>query len=145
MAGDPTCKDSPLSITASVIGILTFVVAGIISFYARVQALSAVMRIDSEIIQTLETALVAFLDARTLGEYIIEPTNDSDILAHSVVEEMFFLSFCDIIALLLLLEQTRLWRLSEWASRREGFARRSAKIGALGSRMICFQFVLLSK
>jgi hypothetical protein len=117
MASDPTCQDSPLSITASVIGILTFIVAVIIGFYARLQGLNALRAVDDEIIQVLRTTIESFHDTRTLGEYIMRASNpgtgNHGKMIRSVIEEMFALSFQNSLALIKLLRNTRIWRISQ--------------------------------
>lgn len=71
-ANDSICHDSLLSVTASVIRILKFILALIIGFYARLQALKVLRKIDHEIVQAIRSAQQSFEETRMLEEYIIE-------------------------------------------------------------------------
>jgi len=80
-------QDSPLSITASVIGILTFAIAILIGLYARTisvrNTVAKALLLDEEIRETLEEVVASFSELKWIDTSI---QNSSDEPRRAMVE-----------------------------------------------------------
>jgi len=145
-------QDSPLSITASVTGILTFVVAVALGFYARALSLREALRIDYRIIEAVAQYSQNLNSAVLVGKFVEESLkqsrpqdHDDTVNLRGAFVEMFALELTSCIRLLLLLNSSRIQRLEEWENTRRQVLQRSNEAAALKSRITYIQTMMISR
>ncbi|PMD54164.1 uncharacterized protein K444DRAFT_618617 [Hyaloscypha bicolor E] len=143
-------QDSPLSIAASVIGILTFAVAILLGIYARViqlsQGVHRLIKLDDEIKE------IVFASARSLGE-----TGDSqddaldasrwgpDFVREDFLLPMYLLDLKTFAHTCWILKQSTLLKMSEWDDRRVGIIKDRAEVEEFRSRRRMMQMSKLCR
>ncbi|PMD65275.1 uncharacterized protein K444DRAFT_659544 [Hyaloscypha bicolor E] len=142
--------DSPLSIVASVTGILTFVVAIILGLYARAQAMNTLRKSEDDILNALREAFEFLCETAMLEDHEIASRNLGTGqhaitgAVRSIIVEMYSLGCRTTRTLLKLLDQSRVRRMSEWTREREDILRHSRRMEVLRFKMFYSQILMLS-
>lgn len=142
-------QDSPLSIAASVIGILTFAVAILLGVYARTiqlnQIINSLNRADDEIREMIERTVQFVEEIEKLRKDVLDPGNTKD-------DGELFATFTRVCCLLLqnqillggfISQPTAI--LSRWEAQRNELGRNIVAIEGLQSKIYNIQLLLISK
>jgi hypothetical protein len=145
-------QDSPLSITASVTGIMTFVAAVALGLYARALSLREALRIDYHIIEAVSQYSQNMNGTVLLGKFVKESLKQSGRQSQGdfmdlrrTYVEMFVLELRNSICLILLLRSSRIRRFAEWEHTKRQVLQRSGEAAALKSRITYTQIMMLSQ
>lgn len=145
-------QDSPLSITASVTGILTFIVAIILGLYARALSLGKFIRIDYEILDEFIAVLgnlkeTKMLEERLRASQILQASESpyTRFTESGMVLDMYRLDLKSLLTLFQLLNHSRVRRSAEWESKRGNVRQQSRKVEGLKSKIHYTQILGLSK
>jgi hypothetical protein len=145
-------QDSPLSIAASVIGILTFAVALLLGVYARAiqvnQIINSLNSIGDEIRELGERAAKSVMEIEKLRKGILGSINIKDENADELLDT--FTHSCtlilkNLISLNGLIGQPTPTLVSRWEDRRDEIRKNTAEIESLKSKIYNIQLLLISK
>jgi hypothetical protein len=143
-------RDSPLSIAASVIGILTFAVALLLGVYARViqlnQAVNRLTRTDDEIREMMERMALSTKEVETLKKNALDSHDIKDEGGIFVIlTRVCFLLLKNYISANIILNQQIIIMSSRWEAQRDEFRENMVEIEGLRSKISTIQLLRISK
>lgn len=134
-------EDSPLSIAASVIGILTFVVAIILWCFAQAQSLRRLDTFDTEMTRAIFGATEFLREAKMLDEFTKAPNHPhsgnplSSDITREVIVDMYKLGLHITLRIIKLLYSNDALRMTLWENEREEVFRQCSEMDRLRTKM----------
>jgi hypothetical protein len=140
-------QDSPLSIAASVIGILTFAVAILLGFYARAiqwgRSVEQLGKLDDEIVEMGLAASQSFSETLEFQKHVAGNSNPEPFW-HDILTDMFYLNMKTLSRTTWILKQDTLVKMTEWDKQRGSMIKDMAEVKGLQSKRQTVQLVKLS-
>jgi hypothetical protein len=143
-------QDSPLSITASVVGILTFVAAVVFGIYAHAlwlrQEFQRLIAVDDEILRTLQKFYQSLEETLLVDEILQELENyNSNRNLERTLTQMYILHIRNTYSLEKFLGETLMEKRKRWAKEQNNIWKNLSKVESLRSRLFYIQLSYLSR